>query len=870
MIDRYYGTKMALLPKRAQFYIVCIWILSLTTIYNVSRLKLPILDRPVWELILFVALATFAGSKKIKIIPVKDEASGSLSLCSAVVFASLLHFGPVGAVITHGISCLFSCFFPKRQHFYQWSFNLAITIIAIGLGSILYLILNEGNLIGSPVRMFSALIPATALYFAINTGGVSCIIGICSDQEPLKVWKESYFWTFPSFLTGASFSALAIILFRNQISVIMLFTMPAVYMSYQFYLTHVKRNEDKAQFVEELQVGKEHLADLYLSTIKSLALAIDAKDQYTHQHILRVQKYSVAVAKHMGVSGNDMEGITTGALLHDIGKLGVPDYVLLKPGKLTEEEFNKIKQHPEIGAAILDPVDFPWPVIDVVKYHHEKWDGTGYPEGLKGENIPRLARILAVADVYDALTSSRSYRGAWTHERAVNLISDNSGSHFDPQIVVAFLEVIHGVVEEMAKNGEGPLVKKEVTSKSSSKTEMAARVIHQSSTELWALYEVAQSLSSSLGLEETLDILGRKLEAIFPGTTCLFLILDETNEKMHVKTTNGLNREFFQGAKTMTPQSLSMTAIRNSRTYLGEYDPEDIMVTSSQFTEWKVLQSALIVPIIHQGNKLGTINLYHPEAKSFSEHDAQLLELIAERAALALYNGSLFNRTQSNELKDELTGLHNLRFLMEKMSERTASSEERRTQRKETLEFATERSSDCVRKEDAFALICLDLDCFKPINDKYGHHKGDEALKGLSELFLEIAREDDLVARSGGDEFLILLDQAGPEEAEQTLLRLKIAVENYNLGLKHPKLGSLRLGVSGGYSCYPKDATESSTLLSIADIKMYKDKAERKLGSLIDRTQNRSSRVVHLYQTEQENEEDLSCNDEIDFQREAA
>ena len=136
----------------------------------------------------------------------------------------------------------------------------------------------------------------------------------------------------------------------------------------------------------------------------------------------------------MGLDGDELEGLNTGALLHDIGKLGVPEYVLLKPGRLTDEEFAKIKKHPEIGAAILDPVEFPWPVLPVVKYHHEKWDGTGYPEGLEGEDIPLTARILAVADVYDALTSNRSYRNAWTHERALDVIQRRTpGTHFDPR-----------------------------------------------------------------------------------------------------------------------------------------------------------------------------------------------------------------------------------------------------------------------------------------------------------------------------------------------------------------------------------------------------------------------------------------------------
>jgi putative nucleotidyltransferase with HDIG domain len=213
------------------------------------------------------------------------------------------------------------------------------------------------------------------------------------------------------------------------------------------YITHwsFRKHLDRTQ---ELVDSQERLSKLYQATTRSLALAIDAKDRYTHQHILRVQRYALAVAGAMGISGDELHAIEVGALLHDIGKLGIPEEVLLKPGRLTNEEFELIKQHPRMGAEILEPVPFPWPVLPVVKYHHERWDGTGYPERLRGEEIPRSARILAVADVYDALTTDRSYRGAWSHARACEEIRLQSGKHFDPVVVEKFLAVIDSVVEE--------------------------------------------------------------------------------------------------------------------------------------------------------------------------------------------------------------------------------------------------------------------------------------------------------------------------------------------------------------------------------------------------------------------------------------
>ena len=652
-------------------------------------------------------------------------------------------------------------------------------------------------------------------YFLLNTGGVAVIVALCTGQRPLALWRETFFWTAPSYFAGGCVSTLAILLFSSHIGFVLLLLAPLGWVVFQNYSTTVARTEEKQQHIEELQLGQEHLAELYLATIGSLALAIDAKDQYTHQHILRVQRYAVATAKHMGIVGIELKAIEMGALLHDIGKLGVPEYVLLKPGRLTDEEFAKIKEHPQIGADILHPVQFPWPVLPVVRSHHEKWDGTGYPDGLKGEDIPRTARILAVADVYDALTSSRSYRSAWPHERACEVIRKDRGTHFDPLIADAFLGVIEEVVVQMATEGEGPLVVAATPGGvSADPADQAARAIHRASSELWALYEVVQTLSSSLGLQETLDILSRKLEAILPGTAALFLLRDTDGDGpeisgMSVRAAVGVNREYFTGAHTLGPASTSLQVASGGPTYLGGYDADDLLLTASQSAQWTALQTSLIVPIVHQGEVLGTINLYHPQPDAFSALDKQLLETIAERAAAALYDGLLFDRTRSHALTDPLTGLHNIRHI-------------------------TRHVEDCCRDGKPFALLCLDLDSFKPINDNFGHQKGDQVLRDLSALFVAQVRAEDVVARHGGDEFLVYVHGGGRAEAAALAARIRQAVESYEPGLLHPRLGALHLGVSIGTGCFPADGSDFTSLITAADSTMYREKTERKLGKLAD------------------------------------
>ncbi len=808
---------MSKLPRNAQLYLVLVCLLGGAAAACAAVTPVPKEDAPWWELGLYLLLTALASSKKIRLMRHHSaEDHVSLSLGYVLTCTALLRFGPAAAVLVSAFGSLCQSLFPasRRQPLHQLLFNVSTAVVEAWAAGLVFLWLNHSSLALRSPGTYPAVAGFSLVYFLLNTGGVAVIVALCTGQKPLTLWRETFFWTAPSYFAGGCVSTLAILLFSSHVGFVLLLLAPLGLVVFQNYSTTVRATEEKQQHIEEMQLSQEHLAELYLATIGSLALAIDAKDQYTHQHILRVQRYAVATAKHMGLVGTELKAIEMGALLHDIGKLGVPEYVLLKPGRLTDEEFAKIKEHPQIGADILHPVQFPWPVLPVVRSHHEKWDGTGYPDGLKGEDIPRTARILAVADVYDALTSSRSYRSAWPHERACEVIRKDRGTHFDPDVADAFLGVIEEVVVQMAAEGDGPLAAAAPGEALAHPADQAARAIHRASSELWALYEVVQTLSSSLGLQETLEILSRKLETILPGTAALFLLRDAAGvglegAGMSVRAAVGVNREYFTGARTLGPASTSLRVASDRLTYLGGYDADDLLLTASRSAQWTALQTSLIVPIVHQGEVLGTINLYHPYADAFSALDKQLLETIAERAAAALYDGLLFDRTRSHALSDPLTGLHNIRHI-------------------------TGHVEDRCRDGRPFALLCLDLDSFKPINDNFGHQKGDQVLRDLSALFVAQIRAEDVVARHGGDEFLVYVHGGGPAEAAALAARIREAVESYEPGLLHPRLGALRLGVSIGTGCFPADGPDFTSLITAADAALYREKTERKLGKLAD------------------------------------
>ena len=197
------------------------------------------------------------------------------------------------------------------------------------------------------------------------------------------------------------------------------------------------------------------MSDLHLATIEALALAIDAKDQTAQSHIRRVQVYAAGIAKALGMPDHEIQGVKTAALLHDIGKLAVPEHILSKPGPLTQEEFQKIRIHPQVGAEIISAVPFPYPVAPLILSHHERWDGKGYPQGLKGDEIPLGARILSVVDYFDALTSDRPYHRAMEHDAALALLEQEAGKALDPQVVATFFEHLPALSAEADPPGAG-------------------------------------------------------------------------------------------------------------------------------------------------------------------------------------------------------------------------------------------------------------------------------------------------------------------------------------------------------------------------------------------------------------------------------
>ncbi len=356
--------------------------------------------------LVLAALTLLTGSFSVKV----PSINAYISVSETFVFASVLLFGAAAGTVTVLLECLVIVLWMNKQGrpIHRLFFNMAAPAVAIWIsGTTFYLLsgIEPYSKHATPLpQLFLPLLAFTALYFLLNSWLVAIAVGLENNKSPSTIWWSNFAWLSVNYFSGASVAALIVTYTRELDVSTLMVIVPLLVVSYLTFRTAMGRAEDSYNHLSELN-------RLHLSTIETLAMAIDAKDQITHGHIRRVQTYAVGLAKCVGIADEKLiKAIEAAALLHDMGKLAVPEYILNKPGKLTPAEFEKMKLHATVGADILSAIDFPYPVVPIVRHHHENWDGGGYPAGLKGTEIPIGARILSVVDCFDALTSDRPYR----------------------------------------------------------------------------------------------------------------------------------------------------------------------------------------------------------------------------------------------------------------------------------------------------------------------------------------------------------------------------------------------------------------------------------------------------------------------------
>jgi diguanylate cyclase (GGDEF)-like protein/putative nucleotidyltransferase with HDIG domain len=574
------------------------------------------------------------------------------------------------------------------------------------------------------------------------------------------------------------------------------------------YLTYVREHERHMQ----------QMSDLHLSTIEALAVAIDAKDDQTAQnHIRRVHAYAAGLAKAMGMSDSEIQGVKTAALLHDIGKLAIPEHILSKPGPLTQEEFQKVRAHAQIGAEIISNVPFPYPVAPLILSHHERWDGKGYPMGLEGEEIPLGARVLTVVDYFDAVRSDRPYHPAMSLDAAIGLLRLEAGKALDPSAVQTFLDIYPRLAEEIAvqttdrrSTGYAPetsLGQAGLINEPSSSTANVFDDIARAHREIYALYEIAQTMGSSLAVSETMALIASKLTNIVPVSCCALFIFHRDTDMLRCQFAKGVDAEHIQDLTIRDGQGLVGWVARNRRPLVNARPSADFEAAGS--VAQTSLQAALVCPLVCNERFIGSLAVYHTVAGTYTDDHRRLLDRISEQAAAVISNSLAFEQTVEESLTDPLTALPNTRFMFMHLTQELARAK---------------------RLKSDVTLLVMDLDDFKAINDTYGHQVGDRALRDVATVLKSAIRDYDECVRYAGDEFIVVLSTCGREEGERRRLDLQRAINNLTL---EPRAGQIvKLAISAGAAVFPEDGESHEMLVATADSRMYRDKAMRKQGEL--------------------------------------
>jgi diguanylate cyclase (GGDEF)-like protein/putative nucleotidyltransferase with HDIG domain len=756
----------------------------------------------------FLLMAIFSSRMRISV----PRMPGTLSLNFVFVLFGLVDLSASETVVMGAAVTLVQCLWnmERKARPAQLVFNTAAMAVAIAITEQVY----HSPWLANPVDPAIRLAVATCALFFLNTLPVALVIALAEERKFRAVWKECYFWSLPYYLGGAAVAQALSYATKFIGYPTVLLTGPALYLVYRSYRLYLERLEAERKHVEEV-------SSLHLRTIEALALAIEAKDHTTHGHLQRVQVYAMEMARELGLSEEDRNALQAASLLHDIGKLAVPEHIISKPGRLTPEEFEKMKIHPVVGAEILERVQFPYPVVPIVRAHHEKWDGTGYPYGLSGESIPIGARIISVVDCLDALATDRQYRRALPLEEAMKVVMAESGRAFDPK-VVEVLVARHVEMEHLAQsknapkgnlsvdvkivNGDSPAAGFEASPempperRSKEGTVDFLTSIAAARQEVQALFEISQDLGNSLSLDETLSVLAVRLRRIIPF--CSLAIWIRRDNFLLPEYVTGDDFRLFSSLEIPVGQGLSGWVAENRKPILNG-NPSVEPGYMNDPAKFSTLRSAVAVPLEGLNGVLGVLTLYHAEGDAFTKDHLRIMLAISSKIALAIENALRFQRAESSATTDYLTDLPNARSLF--------------------LQLDSELSRGR-RTDNPLAVCVLDLDGFKMVNDRFGHLEGNRVLHEVAAGLRTVCREYDYVARMGGDEFVVLLPGVRPIDVDAKIAQFRQVVGQVCRDLFQESLLTISIGVAH----FLIDGNDAEQLLAEADRRMYKEKHSHK------------------------------------------
>ena len=731
-----------------------------------------------------------------------------LSAKELVVFWGVIWLGTAGGVLLAASASLTRCLVSnkfRKQSLFAAYVNIFSTFISANL---FYLILQYGagftgdavaeNLIPTQwlIIALTAMMAAHYLLFSLLT---STFLAIESNYSFSGLWRKNFAWTAASYLLAAITAFIAHLIFLEFGLNFGLIVLPIVVLAHLAYKIHLRGLEQKTREISEA-------SRIHLATVEVLATAIDARDQVGVGHVRRTQIYAVGIGEFLGLSAGEIQALNTGALLHDIGKLAVPDHILNKPGRLTPAEMEKTKIHSAVGASILEKINFPYPVVPTIKHHHEQYDGSGYPDGLMKEEIPLTARILSVADAYDTLRGARPYRPAIERDEARRFLLNNAGTQFDPKIVDLFLRNLQHFEAKIEAQGLDYNCDKEneFNSWSNDKDEQSyVEQIKRANREVFTLYELAKVFGASLNLKDTLTLFSEKINEFVPFDTCIIYLLDEDENEAKAAFVKGKNSSILQDKCVKIGDGATGYAMKKRQSVYNINPKLDFSFSPGNFVQEYSAMAAL--PLIANEKLIGAVALYACDLRNYEEEHIRLLETISRIAGDAIVKSLQHAETESRALTDPMTLLPNARCLQ--------------------MQFENELAR-ASRNKTSFQILMLDLDGFKAVNDTFGHKTGDRMLKEISKIMRGQLRDYDFLARYAGDEFVVIVPETNHGDIQELCERMEKSVAEFALPIGDGRFA--RVGVSIGAACYPNHGETLDQIITAADKAMYATKASRK------------------------------------------
>lgn len=762
---------------------------SLLAILGLTDLAFTFANWHLYEPRLFLTYLTMAVLSSVVQVR-QSSAPVSFYLNVPFILISMAQLSSPEAVVVGCSAILTQSLLDRQMRRSPLRVFLAVTVAATIIASADFVVsaILPRSLQSVTVRLFVA----AGAFFVANTLPGAIALRFTRHQRLGTIWKKSHFWSFPYYLVSACITAVALGMRQGVSLDSALMALPAVYLAFRYYRTQ------KAQFAEKERHAGE-MAALHLRAIEGLACAVEAKDLLnTKGHLRRVQLYCLEIGKEFGLAGDDLEALRAGALLHDVGKLAVPEHILAKPGRLTPEEFAKMKIHPVVGAEIVEQVKFPYPVAPIVRAHHEKWDGSGYPLGLKGGAIPLGARILTAVDCLDALTSDREYRRALSYDDAMAQIRSESGKSFDPGVVEALarryrdLEHLAQALPESAP--VSPRLDTSTSTAPGAGFDLAGgpdgdqpldflSMISAARNEDRFLLEITENLGVSLDLEETFARVRKSLQAVIPHHA-LVVFIREANTLL-AQFASGYNAGTLTYLEVPMGAGLAGWVAENASAVVNgnpSVDPDFVCAPDQP------LRSALAIPLEGHSGVLGVLALYHRDHDGFTRDHLRMLQGVNSRITQAVENALKYREADHRANTDPITGLPNASLLAQALK----------------AELTRAR-----RLTHPLAVVSCELSGLRGVYRTQGPAAGDQLVERVAGALKHDCRAYDHLGRLSREQFAFVLPGMKPEVLATKLARLNAIAHELNGDASS-------LTFRFGQAFYPDDGDSEGVLLEVA------------------------------------------------------